>query len=72
MINDNTIYKQIVVKDIIPKFMDIKNTKTIRLTYYVNGIAFVKKKGYAKIGYEKAKEELDLWFNEEVKKIQIT
>ena len=27
MINDNTIYKQIVVKDIIPKFMDIKKYK---------------------------------------------
>ena len=68
MINDNTIDNLVVVKDIIPRFTDIKNTKTIRLRYYVNGMPFEKKKGYAKIGYEKAKEELDIWFNEEVKK----
>ena len=28
----------------------------------------LKKKGYAKIGYDKAKEELNIWFNEQVEK----
>ena len=30
-----------------------------------------RKKGYAKIGYEKAEEELKTWFNEQVEKIKV-
>ena len=68
MINDNTIDKLVVVKDIMPSFIDLKKKKVIRLKYYINGMMFSKEKGYAKIGYEKAKEELNIWFNEEVDK----
>ena len=68
MINDNTIDKLIVVKDIMPSFLDEKKPKRIRLRYYVNGMKFEKKRGYAKIGYEKAKEELNIWFNGQIKK----
>ena len=31
-------------------------------------MVFFKEKGYAKIGYEKAKEELNIWFNEQITK----
>ena len=68
MINDNTIDKLVVVKDIMPSFIDLKKKKVIRLKYYINGMVFSKEKGYAKIGYEKTKEELNIWFNEQVKK----
>ena len=68
MINDNTIDKLIVVKDIMPSFTDLKKVKQVRLRYNVNGMTFEKKRGYAKIGYEKAKEELNIWFNEQIKK----
>ena len=68
MINDNTIDKLVVVKDIMPSFLDEKKPKRIRLRYYVNAMTFEKKRGYAKIGYDKAKEELNIWFNNEIKK----
>ena len=46
--------------------LDIKNES---MSSSGTGIrAFCKKKVYAKIGYEKAKEELNIWFNEQIKK----
>ena len=63
--------KEEVFKEIIPRFTDIKNKKIIRLKYYHKGEHFVKEKGYAKIGYDKAKEELNIWFNEQVEKIKM-
>ena len=63
--------KEEVFKEIIPRFTDIKNKNVIRLKYYHKGEHFVKEKGYAKIGYDKAKEELNIWFNEQVEKIKM-
>ena len=68
MIKDNTFDTLDVKKDIIPKFSDLAKTKILLIRYNVNGMRFGKKRGYAKIGIEKAKEELNTWFNEQITK----
>ena len=58
-------------KEITPIFTDMKSIKICRLRYSHNGERKEFKKGYAKIGYEKAKEHLENRFNEELQKIKI-
>ena len=53
-------------KEIKPHFDTIESNKTIRLRFYHNGQRFEKNKSYGKIGYNKAKDELDLYFSQKV------
>ena len=53
-------------KVIVPHFTDITGKKAIRLRYSINGMRYEKNMGYNKIGYDKAREELETWFNENV------
>ena len=53
-------YYQKEEKEIKPHFETIESNKTIRLRFNHNGQRFEKNKGYGKIGYNKAKDELDL------------
>ena len=56
-------------KELKPHFETIESKKIIRLRFNHNGDRSEKKKSYAKIGYDKAKEELDLYFSQEMAKL---
>jgi len=56
-------------KEIIPHFDDISGSK-IRLRFYYNGEKYEKKLGYVKIGYEKAKDSLETYFNDKIQELK--
>ena len=57
-------------KEILPHFETIESKTTIRLRFNHKGQRFEKNKSYGKIGYNKAKEELELWFSQKTLMLQ--
>ena len=60
----NTLKKE--DKELIPHFDDLKTEHKIRLRFYYDKQKYEQKKGYKKIGYDKAKQELETWFNDKI------
>jgi hypothetical protein len=51
----------------VAHYEDMASKKILRLRFCFKGQKYEKKKGYAKIGIEKAKEELETHFEEQMK-----
>ena len=56
--------------EIIPHYFNMSNENKIRLTYTHNGVQYQKQLGYVKIGYEKAKLQLEQYFKQEMDKLK--
>jgi hypothetical protein len=56
------------VNKIKPFYTDMASKKLIRVRYTYKSQKYEKTKGYAKIGIEKAREELEQWFDNEINK----
>jgi hypothetical protein len=67
--NDIKYYKK-EDKEIIPHFDDLKTESKVRVRFYYDGQKYESKKGYKQIGFEKAQEELNIWFNEKIKELK--
>ena len=48
----------------------MKKEHKIRLRFYYDKQKYEHKKGYKKIGYDKAKQELETWFHDKVEALK--
>ena len=67
--NDIKYYKT-KEKETTPHFEDFKATHKIRIRFSYEGQRFEHLKGYKKIGYDKAKQELETWFHDKIQELK--
>lgn len=69
--NDIKYYKTSET-EITPHFEDLTAEHTIRIRFSCEGQRFQHKKGYKKIGYDKAKQKLETWLHDKIQELKNT